>query len=1379
MKGTLPFIGKLLFPRSILLSFFLLLFGLSVVKAKTVVIGSGFGFVSVQNMNGLNPGDVLAITPGTYTGGSFTNLKGITITNNNGTVIFGDQVTLNTLVECTFSGFQFRNAPGIGIRWDGNSRRCVEKNISFYNVAGSANDASDHNQYNGDTSSLKLYMCTFDSLTLFRSGLVMMASWGGAQDNICFVDSIVFSRIKVDSTISNGTEVRGTFFRLDAHDWKVTYKGENTVLGDVGIFYVVGNGYFHNIYRTGGRGYIVRIWNAGLNKVVSNTYFYNNIDLNSSVYGSIDTRVEQTSISQYTTGGNSYVYNNTSGNKNDNIGFWSPIAVVGVFISPFKCYVRNNLGFNLFTRGKQPIAMDQSNGSWTADSSNNMYFTKPDGVLDPVTGVLTANSPVLGKGLTVPWIKDDYYHNPRAGAYDVGAVQHGGAIIPSTNQPPVAIADKKQTITLPVNNGNLDGTKSYDTDDGISTYAWTLTSGTGGTITSPNASSTTVTGLSQGTYIYKLTVTDNSKATASTLDTIEVKPAANIPPVANAGAAQSITLPNNTVTVDGSASKDQDGTIATYTWSQTSGPSTATIASSATASSSITGLQQGVYVFTLKVTDNKGASTTDDVSITVNAAQNKTPVANAGASKTITLPANTANLDGSLSADPDGSIATYSWAQITGPSNAPLSGTSTATATADNLVVGQYTFELTVTDNKGATAKAQVKITVVPSGIQPPIANAGANQTITLPTNSVTIDGNASSASSGSITGYTWTEGSGPTAAALTNTAQNIVGNMQAGTYVFYLKVTDNNGDNATDSVIITVNPAANKAPVANAGSSVTLTLPDNTATLDGSKSSDPDGSISKYSWTKISGPNDPTVKGENTATLSLNDLVAGAYTYQLTVTDNSGASSSAQVKITVADVPNASPVAKAGADQVLTAPAGTIALDGSGSSDPDGSISKYSWVKISGPGSITITNANAAKASADGLQTGTYVFELTVTDNKGATAKDDVTITVNAKPATPNQSPVAKAGSDRTMTAPANTAELDGSGSYDPDGSISKYSWVKTSGPGAITISNGNSASPAISGLQVGAYVFTLTVTDNDGATATDQVSITVNPKPVTPNQLPIANAGNNLTITAPASSIALNGSSSFDPDGTLTGYSWRQVSGPSTSTITGATSVTPTVSKLSVGQYVYELTVTDNDGATDKDQMTVTVNAPVAKINQAPVADAGSDGIVSLPVNTFVLNASQSSDPDGNIVTYQWQELSGPGTVTSSAMNNSTVSISDLQEGVYEFQVTVTDNQGMSSKASMKITVENGSLAVDQLMIYPNPAHDVVHAKITTPVTGTVKMNVYDMNGRMVLSDQIEKSGDVVEKTFMIDQLASGMYTLQINIANRKNMVAKFIKN
>jgi hypothetical protein len=721
MEAFVLHAGRVLSPRYCLLLIFFLLFSINSIQANTVVIGEGSGYITVPDMTGLNPGDSLVITGGQYSGASFNNLNWITITNNGSPVVFNGKVTLNTLEGCVFAGFQFRNVNGTSIRWLGNSRRCIEKYISFMYCSGITNDANDNIVYNGDTSSLKLYMCTFDSLTLFSSGIVLRGAYGVASDRACYMDSIVLSRIKVDSTLGNGLEVGGVIFRIDAHDWKETYKGVITQGGDCGIFTIYGNGSVHNVYRTGGRGYIARIWDLGLNNVPGNTYFYNNIDLNTYQYGSLDTKIDQTQFVPYVTGGNCFIFNNTVGNKQDHIGYWSSVAVVGDYPLPWVCQVRNNLGFNLQTNNKPPITMNQSNGTWISDSSNNMYFATPDSVIDPVTCIPFANSPVLGKGLTLNLVQDDYYHNPRIGAYDIGAVQHGGPIILSPpNLPPVALTGAAQTITLPVTNVLLNGSASYDPDGIISSYAWVLLTGTGGTLATPSSATTVASGLTQGTYIYQLTVTDNSNASTSALDTIIVnaasgQPPPNVPPIANAGSDQTITAPVSSVILNGSSSYDPDGTIVSYSWVLTSGQGSVIISNSNSVIAGISGLTPGSYTFQLTVTDNSGATNSDQVTVTVNPAINfnQPPVAIAGSDTTIYLPDSSFLLNASNSYDPDGNITSYQWQEISGPNTAVASSMKSAEVDLSGLQAGIYQFQLTVTDNQGASSTATVKISVI------------------------------------------------------------------------------------------------------------------------------------------------------------------------------------------------------------------------------------------------------------------------------------------------------------------------------------------------------------------------------------------------------------------------------------------------------------------------------------------------------------------------------------------------------------------------------------------------------------------------------------------------------------------------------------------
>src|SRR5205085_1480380 len=199
-----------------------------------------------------------------------------------------------------------------------------------------------------------------------------------------------------------------------------------------------------------------------------------------------------------------------------------------------------------------------------------------------------------------------------------------------------------------------------------------------------------------------------------------------------------------------------------------------------------------------------------------------------------------------------------------------------------------------------------------------------------------------------------------------------------------------------------------------------------------------------------------------------------------------------------------------AGSDISITLPVNTRSSYDVGT-DADGTISSYSWTKVSG-GAASITSASSASTSITGLAQGVYVFRLTVTDNQGVTASDDVTVTVNAASSSSNQSPIANAGPDQTITLPVNSVTLNGSG-VDSDGTIISYSWNNIIG-GSATIVSASSASTSINGLTQGVYVFRLTVTDNQGATATDDVTVTVN---AAPNVAPIANAGPDITITLP----------------------------------------------------------------------------------------------------------------------------------------------------------------------------------------------------------------------------------------------------------------------
>lgn len=469
----------------------------------------------------------------------------------------------------------------------------------------------------------------------------------------------------------------------------------------------------------------------------------------------------------------------------------------------------------------------------------------------------------------------------------------------------------------------------------------------------------------------------------------------------------------------------------------------------------------------------------------------------------------------------------------------------------------------------------------------------------------------------------------------------------------------------------------------------------------------------------------------------------------------------------------NQPPVANAGADITITLPANSVTLDGSASKDSDGSIAGYAWTKVGGPSQFNISNAGSASTTVTGLAVGVYVFRLQVTDDKGATGTDDVTVTVKAA----NLSPVANAGSDINITLPTNSTTLNGGASTDPDGTIVKYSWIKTSGPASYTIADDSAASTALTGLVAGTYVFRLTVTDDKGATATDDVNVIVSNSGTTPNKPPVANAGSDVSITLPTSSVTLNGSASSDPDGTIAKYAWSKVSGPNQFLIGSTGSALTVISNLTTGTYVFRLTVTDDKGATASDEVTVLVLDSSSPGNQAPMADAGDDITVQLPAAGITLDGSASKDSDGTIVSYKWVKISGPTQFTLSTPTSATTVLSNMVTGTYVFRLTVTDDKGATGSDTVTVTVldmKAPTTGVLTVVPSPNPTTTTFKLKISSSNTDPVYIYIYDASGKYL---QMFKVGS--NTTFTLGAYWSrGLYTA-FCVQGAQKALVKLLKN
>lgn len=284
--------------------------------------------------------------------------------------------------------------------------------------------------------------------------------------------------------------------------------------------------------------------------------------------------------------------------------------------------------------------------------------------------------------------------------------------------------------------------------------------------------------------------------------------------------------------------------------------------------------------------------------------------------------------------------------------------------------------------------------------------------------------------------------------------------------------------------------------------------------------------------------------------------------------------------------IPNLPPIAEAGPDQKITIPKDSVNLDGSRSKDPDGIISSYTWIKISGPVSSKVVAPDSATTLVNMMVMGIYNFQLTVTDNHGLSAKDTVQIIV-VDPRI-NQPPVAIAGNDQIIVLPVDSVVLTGSSSFDPDGTIISYLWTKLSGPLPSNILTPNAGQAKVKNLTEGIYQFQLLVTDNSGLSAKDTVQIIVNSLPAT--NLPVANAGPDITILLPLDSAYLNGSASVN----ATVFKWTYLSGPPGSYLTHPDPLYPPidlVKGLTAGTYFFQLEVSNPGGGKSVDTMKITV--------------------------------------------------------------------------------------------------------------------------------------------------------------------------------------------
>ncbi|KAJ8979867.1 hypothetical protein NQ317_016051 [Molorchus minor] len=323
-----------------------------------------------------------------------------------------------------------------------------------------------------------------------------------------------------------------------------------------------------------------------------------------------------------------------------------------------------------------------------------------------------------------------------------------------------------------------------------------------------------------------------------------------------------------------------------------------------------------------------------------------------------------------------------------------------------------------------------------------------------------------------------------------------------------------------------------------------TIKQPNSAAVIDASSSTDDDGIISWY-WELQQGPLGYQPQLKDSPTLQLNDLTKpGNYSFKLTVTDTDKATSSELANITVLAGTDYPPEANAGEDKIIYLPHNSITLSGNLSTD-DHAITVWEWTK----------SADDAQKAVDMQDTRTPYLQLSNLEEGG--------VHVFVKPPT-NKPPIANAGPNLTLSLPQTWVVIDASNSTD-DNKIMAFKWEQLEGPSTVAFENSNSSKTNVTGLTKGLYTFKISVTDDNKNVASDKVYVTVNQNK---NQKPTANAGEDFIVELPRNIVLLAISMEKTDE----------------SPVLILTDVT-------VGKYIFNLTVYDEQGLSDSDSVTLVV--------------------------------------------------------------------------------------------------------------------------------------------------------------------------------------------
>lgn len=353
------------------------------------------------------------------------------------------------------------------------------------------------------------------------------------------------------------------------------------------------------------------------------------------------------------------------------------------------------------------------------------------------------------------------------------------------------------------------------------------------------------------------------------------------------------------------------------------------------------------------------------------------------------------------------------------------------------------------------------------------------------------------------------------------------------------------------------------------------------------------------------------------------------------------------------------------------------VALDGSGSGDPNGDELSYDWVLADGPATVVLNEADTVAPWVVLRKPGAYTFRLRVTDGKAWS--EDSPLVVHVK----NIAPTADAGAD-LVVPPGEPVALDGRFSTDANGDAILYAWSQVAGP-QVALVNADQPEPSFLPTVVGVYRFRLAVSAAGVASSGDEVAVVVDGPG---DHVPVAVAmGPEVAVVGQV--VKLDGKSSMDADFDEVSFAWAQTAGPPV-TMKSPKSPKPSFVPTVPGVCRFTLVVRDESRESLPALVTVVVDGPT---NAPPRADAGADQAARV-LDTVSLDCGASVDPNGNTPTCVFTQVEGRHVELS--LDETIATFVPIDPGVYVFELLVSDSAGPGTTDRITVVVDDPGNAV-----------------------------------------------------------------------------------